>query len=387
MKDSVYHRVGLKPVINALGIYTDLGGSRPSPRVWAAMEESNRWYIRMPELLDATGSAIASLLGTDSARVTGGASVAVAIATAACMTGGNPRKGEQLPDTTGMHSDVLIQRRHRYKYDRMVRLAGAHLIEVGNVNGTDLDEIESAIGPGTAAICFPAHLDGVPGTVALEQVVALAHQHGLPTMVDAAYLNYPVDTMRRLAAVGAEAVIFSAKYFGGPNTGGIVCGDSELIRAIARLDFTGYEESKYLSFGRPYKLDRQLIVGVLEALREWLEMDHADRFAGYAARVQAIACRLGDLPGVELTPMCFTMQGTLEAEPVNCLHIRTGRASGTARVLEDGDPSVLVHLIDDALVADVECLTDEEAQLVGDRLREELARARPSRLGAASHRG
>jgi len=48
-------RLGVKPVINACGIYTDLGGSRLSPGVWAAMEEANRNFVRLTDLLDFSG--------------------------------------------------------------------------------------------------------------------------------------------------------------------------------------------------------------------------------------------------------------------------------------------------------------------------------------------
>jgi L-seryl-tRNA(Ser) seleniumtransferase len=141
MSEDVYHRLGTKPIINGLGVYTDLGGSRLSPTVWAAMEEANRSFARMPELLETSGNIVAGLLGSEAARVTPGASSAIAMAIAACMTGTDARKMEQLPDVTGMPSQVLIQRRHRYKYDRMVRMTGAQLIEVGNVNGTEPQEL------------------------------------------------------------------------------------------------------------------------------------------------------------------------------------------------------------------------------------------------------
>ena len=128
---SIFAHLGVTPVINACGIYTDLGGSRLSPRVWAAMEEMNRSFVRMPELLDRSGERIAALLGAEAARVTPGAAAAIMLGTAACMAGTDGTKSQRLPDTTGMPNEVLIQRRHRYKYDRQVPMTGARLIEVG----------------------------------------------------------------------------------------------------------------------------------------------------------------------------------------------------------------------------------------------------------------
>lgn len=373
--DTVYHEMGTKPVVNALGIYTDLGGSRLSPRVWAAMEEANASFARIPDLLESSGRIVASLLHADAARVTPGASSAIAMAIAACMTGTEARKMEQLPDTTGMPSRVLMQRRQRYKYDRMVRMTGAELVEIGNVNGTEPEELEAAISAETAAVFLPAHLDAVPGTVPLEVVASVAHGRGVPVVVDAAYLNFPVEIMSTFTARGADLAIFSAKYFGGPNTGGIICGRPDLIDAVAGVDFTRFEASKYLAFGRPFKLDRQLVVGVVVALQEWLEMDHATRFASYERSVRTIMSCLDDLPQLELTPMCFTMQETMVPEPINCLSVRPAAprvASSVVQRLAAGDPSILVHEIDGSIVVDVECVSEDEAELIGKRLREEL---------------
>jgi L-seryl-tRNA(Ser) seleniumtransferase len=292
------------------------------------------------------------------------------------MTGTDARRTEQLPDVSGMPSQVLMQRRHRYKYDRMVRMTGAQLIEVGNVNGTEPQELEAAISERTAAMFIPAHLDGIEGTVPLETVAAIAHARDIPAVVDAAYLNFPVDVMSSFIRRGADLVIFSAKYFAGPNTGGVVCGRGDLIEAVAGVDFTRFEASKYLAFGRPFKLDRQLVVGVVEALREWLTMDHGQRFAEYQAAVRTIAQFLEDLEGVELAPMSFTMGETLEPEPVNCIRIRPlhrpEMAAEVAGNLAAGDPSILVHEIEGTIVADVECISMEEAEMIGKRLHEEL---------------
>jgi len=54
------------------------------------------------------------------------------LGTAACMAGTDGTRSQQLPDTTGMRSEVLIQAGHRYKYDRQTIMTGARLIEIGS---------------------------------------------------------------------------------------------------------------------------------------------------------------------------------------------------------------------------------------------------------------
>src|SRR5579862_6319252 len=109
----VFAKFKVRPVINACGIYTDLGGSVLSPAVWQAMQEINRGFVRMVELLDRSGEMIASMLGAEAARVVPGASAAITLGTAACIAGRDGKAWEQLPDTSGLKNQVIIQKAHR----------------------------------------------------------------------------------------------------------------------------------------------------------------------------------------------------------------------------------------------------------------------------------
>ena len=377
---NVYELLGMTPGINARGTYTDLGGSSITPSVWAAMSEANLHFAEFRPLLDAAGVAIAELMGTEAARVTPGASAAIALGVAACMTGTDGSKMEQLPDTTGMPDEVVIQRQHRYRYDRMVRMTGARLVEVGTETETTPDELESAIGPQTAAVFFPAHLDGVDGTVSLEKTVRITQEHGVPTLVDAAYLNYPPELMRSFTGLGADLVIFSAKYFRGPNAGGFICGRRQLIDAVAGVDFTGFESGPYLIFGRPFKLDRWTVVAVVLALKEWLTRDHAGRWDDYRRAIETIQGRLPVHDWLEATPMHFTMEEDVVANrPPNCLVVRIDPSGGTSaeRVyagLLAGNPAVFAHLRGNELIVDVEEVSDDHAAVLAERLRAEIER-------------
>jgi L-seryl-tRNA(Ser) seleniumtransferase len=382
MTETVYERLGVVPAINAKGLYTDLGGSSMSPRVMTAVAEANGRFAEMTDLLDRAGEAVAALLHTEGARVTPGASAAIMLSLAACMTGTDGARMEQLPDTTGMKGNVVIQRGHRYKYDRMVRMTGAKLVEAGTDDGTTSSELTDAIGDGTvAAILFPAHLDGLNGTVPLADSAAIAHQAGVPIVVDAAYLNYPVDVMRSFTESGADLAIFSAKYFGGPNAGGFVCGDGRLIEAIAGVDFTRFESGDYLIFGRPFKLDRWTVVAVVEALTEWIEMGHDARFEHYARLVETIERGTSDASWVSASRMNFTMEEDVVPGPTNCLVVRLDPADGHVsateldRRLRSRRPAILTHLRGDELIFDVEAVSDDDAVLIAGALQEELGRA------------
>ncbi|MGE3875445.1 MAG: aminotransferase class V-fold PLP-dependent enzyme [Parvibaculaceae bacterium] len=367
----LFQHLGVTPVINASGIYTDLGGSRLGPKAWAAAQEINGHFVRMTELLDKTGERIASLLGVEAARVTPGAAAAIFLGTAACLAGSDGEKSQQLPDTAGMKHNVLIQAGHRYKYDRQVAMTGASLIEVGSKNGTRPDQLEAAIDENTAALLHPAHLDGKPGTLTLEEMVGIAHARGVPVIVDAAYMNYPTSIMGDYVKRGADLVCISAKYFGGPNAGGFIMGRKDLIAAVGNVHFTRYESGKYLKLGRPLKMDRQTIIAVLVALEEWLTMDHAARFAAYRRQVAMLEQRLAGLKGLKAEPKCFTMDERFVDEPVNCLLVTfTGAKSAeeVARGLEASHPPILAIREGDKIGIVMDVLRDDEVAYIGDRL-------------------
>jgi hypothetical protein len=66
----VYKRLGLRPIINAAGTYTHLGGSLMPPEVIAAMNDAAQGYVPIRDLTKATGERIAQLTGNEAALVT-----------------------------------------------------------------------------------------------------------------------------------------------------------------------------------------------------------------------------------------------------------------------------------------------------------------------------
>jgi L-seryl-tRNA(Ser) seleniumtransferase len=237
-------------------------------------------------------------------------------------------------------SVVLMQRAHEYKYARCAALAGAS-VEI-------VDDIFDAL-PRAAAVLHPAHLDrdGVP----LADVAPAARAAGVPVVVDAAYLSYPVPELARWSCAG-DVACFSAKYFWGPNGGGFVAGRGSLVADVAALDFVGYESGPWRTFGRAWKLDRATVAATVAALEEWVALDHEARWRGYAALASDLAARLGVVARVELTQ--FTLDERLVDGPVNAVVVHG--AGSLAAPLAAGDPSVRAIAAGDALVFCTEAL-------------------------------
>src|SRR5437764_47080 len=78
---TIYARLGVRPLLNAAGILTNLGGSLMLPEVKQAMEEASREYVNLLELHRAASARIAQLAGVEAALVTSGAAAALLLGT------------------------------------------------------------------------------------------------------------------------------------------------------------------------------------------------------------------------------------------------------------------------------------------------------------------
>jgi L-seryl-tRNA(Ser) seleniumtransferase len=369
----IYAELGIKPVINAMGNVTVLGGSTLSPAVQQALDAANRSFAPLEEVLNKTGQAISSMLGAEDAYVTSGCFAALVLGIAAIMTGGDREKIGRLPDTTGMKNEFLLQKRTRYHYDRCISVPGGKLVEVGDESGTTAEQLAAAIGPNTAGVYFYGRGEPTPGTLKLTEVVTIAHAHGVPVIVDAASEIYPVERMTSLPATGADLLCFGAKYLGAQNSAGILCGRSDLVGAAKLNGFVGYERQLTRSMGRGYKLDRQEVVAVTVALREWLTMDHEERIQIQADRIQAIQDKLAGLPHIQSRNVW-----NAEREPWMRLLVSIDPASGktpasVAQTLRDGEPSIWLRPEGEDLAVVVHTLQEDEVAIVADRLRAALA--------------
>ena len=368
----VYERLGVRRVINAWGVATELGGWGQSERVTQAMEEANRGTVEMQELLRKSGDFIADLLGVEAAFVTSGGAAAQALSSvAACMAGTDPDRIAQLPDTTGMKNEVVIQKRNRYMFDRCYTLTGASLTEAGDDAGTTEDDLAAAIGPKTAAVAYYIQPPIDDAIVSLEDTVALSRSRGVTALADACSQIYPLDYFRRCAQ-SADLVTFGAKYMGAPHSAGFVCGKRDLIDAVSAQSFVTYHYDGGRAVGRAMKIDRHEIIGVVTAIEDWFTMDHEERILEYEARFANIDDALGDVDGVstrriELPHYVPYMMLVDVDESV------VGKTAEQVRVeLDNGSPRIWVGAEDGSLHVVVNCMSDEETAVVAERLREAL---------------
>ena len=365
----IYARMGVRAVINAQGNRTLLGGSATVPEVTEVMQTVNNTYVAMRELLERSGEYIADMLGVEAAYVTSGASAALALSAAACMTGRDPDRIAQLPDTSGMKNEIIIQKAQRYAYDRSYTVPGAKLIEAGDEHGCSEKQLKHVIGPDTAAIAYFITPDNTDSMLSLEQVVEVGRAVGLPTIADAAAQIYPLDYFRKNAQ-SADLVCFGAKYLGASQSSGFVCGNKELVQAASDHGFIAFQHNNGRSFGRPMKLDKQEIVGVVTAIERWLTMNHEDRLLEYEERLSTIEQKLKSLPGVstaiEHVPQYFgaTLNVSFDVEALG------KTALDIYKYLDAGNPRVWVMVVDDrTITVNAHALNEGEDLIVAERIR------------------
>ena len=304
----IYKEMGATPVINAIGSVTLLGGSTPKPVVKEAMDRADSAYIHLPHLQEVVGKKIAEYCNVPSAYVTSGAGAALALAGAAFMAGNDDDLIQQLPDTSGMKGEMLIQKCQRYWYDRCVEVSGAKLVEFGDELGAIESDFENAITEQTCGIVWVAN-ELSPGTVvgnniqtnplSLEKVIKIAKKHGIYVLVDAAAQIYPLDILGKYIRMGADAQVIAAKYMGASQSVGLALGTTEMIEKIANQSFTGYEGRRIRGIGRPMKVDRQEIIGVTIAVHEWVTMNHEERLAMAEKQSNTMLAPLQNIKGVK----------------------------------------------------------------------------------------
>jgi L-seryl-tRNA(Ser) seleniumtransferase len=397
---NVYERLGVPTIINASGPATRLSGSIMPPEVAEAMKEASQHCVDIAVLQAKASQYIAQVTGAEAGYVTSGAAAGLLLGTAACVTGLDPTKMNRLPDTRGMKNRVIMARSHRNFYDHAVRSAGVELVEVGiadrysgaGVRDTEPWEIAAAIDGQTAAVVYVAYTHSLPP---LPEVVAVAHRAGVPVIVDAAGQLPPAGNLRRFVAEGADLVAFSGgKAIRGPQSSGILCGRRELIEAAAlqHLDLDIYfaqwnpppsliDKSRlpgapHHGIGRPCKVGKEEIVGLLTALRLFVEEDPQARRGRWLKLMEALGAAIGETPHARVSLANDAKRAEI---PVLALQLDEEALGFSAldliNRLQDGTPSIHANpsrVGEGVVLFGPMCLKEGEPEIAGKRVRELL---------------
>jgi len=327
-----YVELGVMPVINAEGTMTMLGGSLIRPEVEAVMAQAARHFVSIPELEAAAGKRIAQMLKLPqgySVLVTSGAAGAIQSGLAGILTGDNESLIKQLPDLTGMKSEVIIQKSHRNPFDHQLRGTGVKLIEIETH-----EQLHRAVNDRTAMLHF-TNFANAAGQIKVDEWPKLAKQYNLPCLIDAAADTPPVSHLWDYANMGFDLITFSGgKAMRGPQCAGLLIGREELVH-YALLNNSPYEDT----LGRGQKVGKEEIVGMIKALEVYLAEDHDALAKEWQSRLDTISRQITKIPGVStafFTPdianhvphMSITWDSRISLSPQEVSHrLRSGQPS------------------------------------------------------------
>jgi L-seryl-tRNA(Ser) seleniumtransferase len=396
--------LGVEPIVNACGTMTRLSGGPMRPEVAAAMAAAAQVSVDIAALQDAAGARLAALSGAEAGMVTAGAAAGLMLGAAACIAGLDLAAMGTLPRCGRRPNEILMARSQRNFYDHALRQAGGRIVEVGlpdrysgaGTRDAEAWEFAAAISERTAAILHVAKPDAEPSLASLAEVAAA---HGIPLLVDAAASLPPVANLSGLIAAGADLVAFSGgKLVGGPQASGILVGRRRLIQSalLQSLDhdiaFALWAPPPILreatlgglpqhGVGRPAKVGKEQIVGLMTALELFLAEDPAERWRAWHASCARMAEGLTELPGLEVT-----IRGRIEDEtpPAVVLDFSTrtpAEVVALIRRLQDGEPSVRVNPAEwrrARILLNPACLRPGEAAIVVARIGAECGRSDPS---------
>ena len=326
-----FKELGIRTFINAAGTYTSMTGSLMPKEVIDAINYGSLEYVNLDELQDKVGERIAELLNCEYATVSSGCFGAMSIAMAGVMSGKDLKKIKQLPDTTGLRNEVILQESHTIGYAQALTNVGAKLVKVKTA-----EELENAINEKTAMLWFlNANTDR--GDIKWEEFVSLGKKHNIPTFIDCAADVPPVDNLFKFTRIGFDMVAFSGgKGLRGPQSAGLLLGKKEYIEA-ARLHTPPRGET----IGRGMKVNKEEVLGMLAALELYLSKDHQAEWKMWEDQIDLISESVKSIGGVETT-----IHVPPHANHVPSLKIRWDQSKvnispdNVRKILREGSPSI-----------------------------------------------
>ena len=368
---NIYEKLGVKQYINAAATLTMYGGSIMSDEVIAAMKEASKSYIDIVDLHKKAGECIAKMTRNEAAFVPNGAAAGMMLATAAAIAGDDMDARAKLPFSDGMKNEVIISQAGRVGYDYAIKMAGGKYVTYGDDNKGTAEQLEAAITNKTAAIFvfyFEHLMDNQPS---FEAQVKIAKAHGIPLFVDAAAQLPMKENLWRYTQEGADLAIFSGgKGLRGPQASGLIVGKKcwvDKIRSIA---------SPNPGLGRPMKVGKEEIIGLMTAIKLYMEHDENTLLASYENQVNDVIKAFKNVSSVEVDRSFPSEAG--QPMPRAQVTLKAGAfkvdAEAIGAQLKAGSPGILVaaNKNKNTIQINPQTLLEGEMDIIIDKLKEVL---------------
>ena len=366
-KRDILKELGIRTFVNAAGTYTAMTASLMHDEVVETIKQGAKKFAMLDEVQDKVGEKIAELCHAEAATVTAGCWSALVLGTAGVLTGMDMKKVAQLPDVTGMKSEVIVQKGHNIGYVHALTNTGAKIIQIETVQ-----ELEKAINEKTAMMWF-LNTNAPMGKIQHEEWVAIAKKYKIPTMIDMAADVPPVSNLWKYNDLGFDLVCVSGgKAMCGPQSAGILMGRKDLI-AAARLS----APPRGGNIGRGMKVNKEEILGMYVALEKYINQDHDAEWKMWESKIDSIKTAVNSIEGVTTevsvppianhTPLLFIKWDESKVKTTN---------KDLMLKLRNGSPSIEVMANGTGINITVFMLQEGEEKIVAKRVREELLLAK-----------
>jgi D-glucosaminate-6-phosphate ammonia-lyase len=299
-----YERLGIKRIINAATCLTSLGGSIPDLRVFEAMVDASKSFIQIPVLQKAAGQRIADLLGAEAGLPTAGAVNAIMLAVASCMFKDTELENhdpvgstdwtkiiQKLPlHTAELKNEFVLLGNSRSEYDHAIEIAGGKRVQAGSKDDVTAQDLRNTFTEKTAALYYTMT---PTATMPVKEFCDIAHELGVPAIVDAAPFLTHKGIPVKILADGADLVIFSGgKQLGCINNTGILIGRKDLLK-LAHLNSYPFD-----GIARGCKMSRETIMGLLRAVEIFVNEDRNEYYKAQHEKSKALAKRFDAIDGI-----------------------------------------------------------------------------------------
>jgi L-seryl-tRNA(Ser) seleniumtransferase len=267
-----------------------------------------------------------------------------------------------------------------FRIPDVMKQSGAKLFEVGTTNRVHLHDYQKAIENESIKLVMRAHrsnfeIVGFTSEPSLDEIVAVAHESGIPVMddlgsgslLDTAKFGLGHEPMvQESLASGADLVCFSGdKLLGGPQAG-IIVGKSDLVKKL-----------KKHPLARAVRADKFCLSGVSATLLHYLKSEaltHIPVWKMISETLEDIQARAGAwveiLDRGEIIPGRSTVGGgSLPGEtlPTWLVALDDPNPNRLLTNLRDCDPPIIARLENDRLVMDPRTvLPDQEEKLLNN---------------------
>lgn len=364
---NLFRELGIRTFINAAGTYTHMSGTIMYDEVVETITASVGEFAMIDEVQDKVGERIAAMCHAEAATVTAGCWSAVVLGTAGVLTGSDPKKVAQLPDVTGIRSEIIVQKAHNFGYVHALKNTGAKVVEIETV-----EDFKRAVSKNTAMTWF-LNVFTDEGKIRHHEWLELCKQYKIPAMIDIAADIPPVENLWKYNDMGFDLVCISGgKLLRGPQSAGILMGKKNLI-AAARL----CAPPRGMNIGRGMKVNKEEILAVYVAMEKYVNTDHDKEMKSWSAKTLLIENAVKKIPGVRtevyIPPIANRTPVLLINWNGNLIRLKGPELMGKLR---NGSPSIEVMPgKNDGISVITNSMQNGQEKIVARRLHEEFIRS------------